>query len=162
MRWYIYEYVLHVHGGVHVCCICLCKSVYICMYKCMHDYKCEYCVYLGVCMIMCMYVYTRIYICIGVCTCAFLCTCGYMCLIICYIDADLFVHSELDNRRPRLDLNLCSLWTRYAGYSKIDPKMIRRFVPVRTVETRRWFDFKTAPFHVSICLLVYFNFSVLS
>ena len=36
-------------------------------------------------------------------------------------DADLFVRSEPDNRRPRPDLDLRLLWTRYAGDSKTDP-----------------------------------------
>jgi len=67
----------------------------------------------------CMHDY--VYTCIRVCTCAFMCTCGYMCLIICYSDADLFVRSEPDNRRPRPDLKLYSLWIRYAGDSKTNP-----------------------------------------
>ena len=62
--------------------------------------------------------YILIYICIGVCSCAFICTCSYMCLVICYSDADLFVRSKPGNRRPRPDLDLCSLWTQYAGDSK--------------------------------------------
>jgi len=65
--------------------------------------------------------YILVYICIGVCTCAFMCTCGYMCLVISYSDVDLFMRSEPGNRRPRPDLDLCSLWTRYASDSKTDP-----------------------------------------
>ena len=65
--------------------------------------------------------YILVCICIGVCTCAFMRTCGYMCLVICYSNADQFVYSEPGNRRPRPDLNLCSLWTRYASNSKTNP-----------------------------------------
>ena len=78
----------------------------------MHDYM-YICIYLCVCVC--------IYVCIGVCTCAFMCTCGYMCLVTCYHDVDLFVHSKPGNRRPKPDLDLCSLWTRYVGDLKTDP-----------------------------------------
>ena len=118
MWWYICGYVLRVHGGVHVCCICLCKSVYVCMIisvwvLCMP----------GCMRVLCMYVYTRVYIyvCVGVCACAFMCTCAYICLVICYSDADLCVCFKPRNKRPRPDLDLCLLWTRYAGDSKIGP-----------------------------------------
>ena len=85
------------------------------MYKCMHDYKCVCTVYAWVYAWLCVFMYILVYICIGVCTC------GYMCLAICYNEADLFVRSEPGNRRPRPDLDLCSLWTWYAGDSKTDP-----------------------------------------
>ena len=71
-------------------------------------------------MIMCMYVHTRIYMYRGVYMCIYV----YMWLYVfayCYSDADLFVRSEPGNRRPKLDLDLCSLWTRYASDSKTDP-----------------------------------------
>ena len=95
--------------------------VYVCMFKCMHDYKYVSIVYACVYAWLYACMYILVYICIGVCTCAFMCTCGYMCLVICYIDADLFVRSEHGNRRLRPDLDLCSLWTRYASDSKTDP-----------------------------------------
>jgi len=37
--------------------------------------------------------------------------------------------------------------------------MIQRFVPVHAVKIRRRFSLKTALFYVSVCLLIYFNFS---
>ena len=162
MWWYICVYVLRMHRGVHVCCIYLCKSVYVCMYKCMHDYKCVIIVYAWVYAWLCACMYILVYIRIGVCTYVFMCTCDYMYLVICYSDSDLFVRSEPCKRRPRPDLNLWSLWTRSLAIQKLTHRMIQRFVPVRTVETRRWFGSKTASFHVSVCLLVYFNFSILS
>ena len=72
---------------------------------CMHDY---------------VYVYTRIYMYRGVYMCIYVYVWLYE-LVICYNDAYLFVRSEPSNRRPRPDLDLCSLWTRYAGDSKTDP-----------------------------------------
>jgi len=95
--------------------------VYVCMYKCIHDYKCASIVYAWVYAWLCVCMYILVYICIGVCTCAFMCTCGYMCLVICYSNVNLFVRSEPSNRWPRPDLDLYSLWIRYASDSKIDP-----------------------------------------
>jgi len=40
--------------------------------------------------------------------------------------------------------------------------MIRRFLPVRAVKTRRWFGSKTASFHVSVCFCVIFLFIVIN
>ena len=116
MWWYNCGYVLRVHGGVHVCCICLCKSVYVCMYKCMHDYKCVSIVYAWLCVFM----YILVYICIRVCTCAFMYTCGYMCWL--YVTAMQTCSCTLNSvTEPRPSLDLCSLWTRYTGDSKISP-----------------------------------------
>ena len=58
------------------------------MLGCMPDYV-YVCIYSCVCV--CVYMYRGVYMCIYV----------HMCinvLVICYSDADLFVHSELDNR----------------------------------------------------------------
>jgi len=130
---------------MYVCInVCMIISVWVlCMLGCMHDY-----------------VYVCIYSCVYVCVCVCRgCVCGYMCLVICYNDADLFVRSEPGNKRPRPDLDLCSLWTWHIGDSQTDPWMIRRSVSVRAVKTRQWFGSKTASFHVSVyfCLVSYFT-----
>jgi len=153
MWWYICGYVLHVHGSVHICYICLCKSVYVCINVCMIKVR-EYCVYLGVCMIMCMYAYTCIYMYRSVYICIYVYVWLYV-LVICYSGADLFVRSEPGNSRPRPDLDLCSLWIWYADDSKQTRGMIRRFVPVCALETGRWFYSKTASFHLSVCSYVF-------
>ena len=100
----------------HVFCICLCKSVYVCINECMIISVWVLC--MPECMHDCVSMYILVYICIGECTCVFMCTCGYMCLVICYKDADLFLRFEPDNRRPRSVLDLYSLWTWYTGDSK--------------------------------------------
>jgi len=92
------------------------------MYVCVGMYI--YIVYMHVYTCICMYVGVHVYVCVHVCV-ERICTCVnmYLCvhvstcvLVVCYSDVDLFVQSELGNRRFRL----CPLWTRYTGDSKID------------------------------------------
>ena len=106
--------------------------------------------------------YKLVYICIGVYTCVFMCTCGYMCLVICYRDADLFVRSALGNRRPRPDLNLCLLWTQYAGDSKTDPWDDPKICTNLCSGDQTVIQFQNSVISCGVCLLVYFNFSTLS
>jgi len=50
------------------------------------------------------------------------CTCEFMGECVSQLQhADSFARFESDNRRLGLDSNLCPLWTRWTGNSKIDP-----------------------------------------
>ena len=89
----------------------------------------------------------------------YMCICVYVCLyvFVCMLQrCEPAVWPKTGNRGLRPDPDSYSLWTRYPGDSNTDPWMIRRFVPVRAVKTGWRFRSKTALFHVSVYLLVYF------
>ena len=74
-----------------------------------------------------------------------------MCLVTCYNVVDLFVRSEAVIGDLEL-IQICGCYGPDAlVIRRLTHKMIRRFVPVRAVKIRRWFGFKTASFHVSVC-----------
>ena len=126
----------------------LCEYLCVCM-KCVS--VCIYSIYVCTCGYTCMYC-----VCIWVCTCVFMYTCAYMCSFTCYNVVNPLMRPKTGNRGLIPDPDSYSLRTRYPGDSKTDPWMIRRFVPVRAVKTGRRFGSKTASFHVSVYLLVYF------
>ena len=87
--------------------------VYTSIYACLSMYSCVYA------RVACVYGYTWVYcVCMCVCVCWFPFLSVY--LVACYSILDSFVRSELGNRRPGPDSELCPLWTRYNGDSKTD------------------------------------------
>ena len=129
---------------------------------------CMYSVCLGVCMYICIYsIYEYVYVCTYSWLCArvvvkrvFMFTCVGM--VTCCNDSDPFVRSEPVTGDPN-QIRICALYGPDLLVIRRPPhEMIQRFVPIRAVKTRRRFDSKIASFHVSVCLLVYFNSSFLS
>jgi len=124
---------------VYVVNVCMCI---------LYTYVC-----LGVCLSTCIYVVMYVYGCMFVWVHVFGCMlqrCGFVRAIQLVIG----------------DPNPIQVHVRYGpdtlAIRRSTHEMIWRFVSVRTVETRRRFDSKTASFHVSVCLLVCFNSSILS
>ena len=125
---------------------------------------------LGVCIRVC---YIRVRICIvyawGVCMsmCIYMCSACmfYGCTFVWVHVFDYAVQRFGPVWRDPDPLRKVRIYARYGpdtmAIRRPTHEMIRRFLPVRVMKTRRRFGFKTASFHMSICLLVYFNFSVL-
>ena len=73
------------------------------------------CMYLGVCL---YYVY--VYACVGVGVCVY---CVYICTCLCTRVCCIYIRTRLYDPDPvTKDSDLCSLWTRYTGDSKTDPR----------------------------------------
>ena len=132
-------------------CVCECCVYYIYGYACVGMYM------LSVSMCVCTYVYIRVCMwCVHVYGCMFVWVHTFGCVVQRYgpVWWDLDTLREIQIcARYRLD----TLAIRRPIYG-----MIRRSVPVRAVKIRWRFGSKIASFHVSVCLLVYFNFSIYS
>ena len=141
---------------IGVCwCVCMCEYVYIYnMYVCVYSYICMMWVYL--CMyarVACMYEY--------MCECIM---CVLILLPLC-VFGGILQRYELVwwDPDPLQETWICARFEPYSvAIRRPVHEMIWRFVPIHTVKTRRWFGFKTASFHVSVCSYVIFLFIVAS
>jgi len=82
----------------------------------------------------------------------------YVHLVGCYRDSDR--SCDPNSVTGDSDLYRCRLDT--LAIRRPTHKMIRNFVSVRTVKTRRWFGPEIASFHVSVCSYIFFLFTVTS
>ena len=109
-------------------------------------------------MCILIYVYMWVYAYVSVCTCVRVYLCLRVCVFAWYNDTDPLVWSEPIAR----DSDLYPLWIRYIGDWKLTHRIIPRFVPVRSVKTRRHFGSKIASFHVRVCFCIISLFTVVS
>ena len=137
-------------------CVCVCVCVYICIIACVLR-----------CMCVCMYVectrvyaYVRgVYVCAGMCTC--MCVYWYSCEFMFWMRVAVLLTRSCDPSSVTEGLDS------FRNYACSEPDtlviqkpthgMIRRFMLVRAVKTRRQFKFKAASFHVSVCSCIIFS-----
>jgi len=134
------------HACVWVCCVylCLCVIGWVCLIVCV-GVRCACLYIIWVCiLITCVFVWsgwniyvcTCVYVCSGWCVCVCVCARARLCVslglysvlvcvliplllcvfVACYSDLDPLVRSEPDPHK-------CSLWNRYTGDSKTDPRV---------------------------------------
>ena len=113
------------------------------------------CTHIYVCVCMYKFVYMGVYTCIYM----YVCLCMF---VVYYSDVDPIAQFDPVTEDPNLIwIRICRVPIRQA-IRRPTYKMIRRFIPIRIVQTRRQFELNTVSFHVSVCSYVISLFTIVS